>query len=308
MACLSFATACVPVDGYIDPTLWLSRQLAWLEFATSTPMNPGSVPNVMAHLERDLRDTGYSVPAGSIPDDAWDGVIDKMWRLRDTSDFDALRFVNLLYGYRGQPAASEALWQKVETALLDFKYWYTDRPRSAWTATTTPSSTTCGTGTENHILIFKVCEFLVGQRFPNEVFTVTGLTGQEHMERARPFLIDWFEERGRFGFTEWHSNVYYNLDLRPLLALAEWSDDEIVAKRATMVLDLVLLDTALHLHQGLRRDPRPVLREGQGVGHDRGHLSTRARCSSRTPIFRTPGRARRPPRCWRGPRSIGCPR
>ena len=70
------------------------------------------------------------------------------------------------------------------------------------------------------------------------------------MARARPFLMDWFEERARLGFTEWHSNVYYDLDIRPLLSLVEWSEDEVVARRAAMVLDLVLLDVALHLHRG----------------------------------------------------------
>jgi len=34
--------------------------------------------------------------------------------------------VDLLYGYRGHPAAGDALWQKAEQALFDFKYWYTD--------------------------------------------------------------------------------------------------------------------------------------------------------------------------------------
>jgi hypothetical protein len=104
--------------------------------------------------------------------------------------------------------------------------------------------------TENHVLIFKVCEYLAGQKYPDQVFSVTGLTGAEHMERARPFIEDWLMERARFGFTEWHSNVYYNLDIRPLLSLVEWVEDETLSRRASMVLDLVLLDVALHLHRG----------------------------------------------------------
>ena len=175
-------------DGFAGPVWTKLRQLDWLKFATETPVSPGSVGNVIAHLERDGRDPHFSVPAGSIPDDAWDGIIAKMWQLRDTSDFDALRFVDLLYGYRGHPAASEALWQKAEQALFDFKYWYTDP---------TPERYVGGElvvdnmwyWTENHILIFKTCEYLTGQRYPDQVFTVAGLTGAQHRLRAEALSL-----------------------------------------------------------------------------------------------------------------------
>ena len=178
--------------GYIDADLMEGRQLEWLEFATEEPMNPGSVANVLGHLERAERDPAYSVPAGSIPDDSWDGIFDKMWRLRDTSDFDALRFIDLLYAHGGDPAGSEALWQAVEQSLLDFKYDYADP---------TPERLVDGEQvvdnmwywTENHHLIFRVCEYLAGQRMKKEVFSVTGLTGKEHMKRAEPFLLKWLE-------------------------------------------------------------------------------------------------------------------
>jgi hypothetical protein len=247
--------------------MWV-RQLQWLAYATETPMSPGSIGNVFAHLERDARDSQYSVPADSIPDDAWDGIIDKMWRLRDTSDFDALRFVDLLYAHRGHPAASEALWQKAEQALFDFKYWYSD-PTPVRMADGQPVVDDMWYWTENHILIFKVCEYLAGQRYPDQVFTVTGLTGAQHMERARPFIEDWLAERSRFGFTEWHSNVYYNLDIRPLLVLTEWAEDETIARRSAMVLDLVLLDLALHTHRGTF-----------GATHGRSYIKDKASAST----------------------------
>lgn len=241
--------SCGPRDGFAPRSWQEGRQMEWLNFATTGPLNPGSIPNVIANLEREERDDDFTVAAASIPDDAWDRIFDKMWRLRDTSDFDALRFVNLLYGYRGHPAASEALWQKAEQALLTFKYWYLDP---------TPTRLDAGNQvvddmwywTENHVLIFHTTEFLAGRLFPDRVFDVTGLTGREHAERVRPAILRWLDERALFGFTEWHSDVYYNLDLRPLLALIEWSDDPEIERRASMVLDLVFLDIALHLHRG----------------------------------------------------------
>ena len=119
-------SACTPLDGYVNEDWLQARQMDFLRFATGSPLQAGSLGNILSHLDREARDSSYQVAPGSIPDDAWDGIFDKMWRLRDTSDFDALRLVDLLYANRGHPVASEALWQKAENALLTFKYWYTD--------------------------------------------------------------------------------------------------------------------------------------------------------------------------------------
>jgi hypothetical protein len=235
--------------GFMDRAVFEARQLDWLAFATEDPMDAGSPANVLAHLEREARDPAFSVAAGSVPDDAWDGIFDKMWALRDTSDFDALRFLDLLHAYRGHPVASEVLWQNTEQALLDFKYWYAD-PTPARIVGGEQVIDDMWYWTENHILIFKTCEYLAGQHLKDRVFSTTGLTGKQHMKRAKPFILDWLKERAKLGFTEWHSNVYYNLDVRPLLILVEWAEDRKIQKRAQMVLDLVLLDIALHTHRG----------------------------------------------------------
>lgn len=253
-----------PGKGFVSERWFEARQSGYLRFATAEPMNPGSLGNVLAHLERDARDRRFGVPAGSIPDDAWDPVFDKIWRLRDTSDFDVLRILDLLYAFRGHPAASPELWRRAEEAVLSFKYWYTD-PTPERLADGEPVIDEMWYWTENHILIFRTCEYLAGQLFPDRVFPVTGMRGHEHLERARQAILTWLDERARFGFTEWHSNVYYNLDMRPLLSLVEWVDDPRIARRAAMVLDLVLFDTALHLQRGTF-----------GASHGRSYIKDKA--------------------------------
>jgi len=260
VASTTLGVSCEPPDGFLsrgwmerDGFLsrgWMeSRQKEWLHFATETPVSPGSLANVLAHMERDTREWGYELAPGSVPDGAWDGIFEKMWALRDTSDFDALRIIDLLYAHRGHPAASEALWQQAEQALFDFKYWYTD-PTPLRIVDGEPVVDNMWYWSENHVLIFKVVEYLAGQRYPDRVFSVTGQTGAWHRDRAEGFIRTWLGERALLGFTEWHSNVYYNLDIRPLLVLIEWTDDAELSRRASMVLDLVLLDVALHLHKG----------------------------------------------------------
>jgi len=236
-------------DGYFPVGEWNERQMEWLRFATEVPLNPASIPNVMAHLEREKRDAAFSVPEGSVPVDAWDGAFDKMWRLRDTSDFDALRLVSALYSFADHKVANELLWHKVADALSTFKYWYTD-PTPARVVDGEQVVDSMWYWTENHILIFHTVELLAGKWMPDRVFSVTGMTGQQHADRARPRILRWLDERAKFGFTEWHSDVYYNLDMRPLLALIDYSDDPEIERRATMVLDLVFLDIALGVHRG----------------------------------------------------------
>jgi hypothetical protein len=268
LAAMIGLSACKPDRGFVSERWMQGRQAEYLRFATSVPLQPSSMAQVLAYLEREARDRRFEVPAGAIPDDAWDGTFDKIWRLRDTSDFDVLRMLDLLYAFRGHPAASEALWRKTEDALASFKYWYTDP---------TPERIVDGEQvvdlmwywTENHILIFRTCEYLAGQLFPDRRFDVTGLTGREHQERAREAILTWLDERARFGFTEWHSNVYYNLDMRPLLSLVEWVEDPLIVQRASMVLDLTLLDTALHLHRGTF-----------GATHGRSYIKDKASAST----------------------------
>jgi len=219
-----------------------ARQLDYLRFATQT-LSPGSVTNAMAHMERDRIDPGYTAPVGAFGSDAWDDEFAKLADLQDTSDFDVLYLTNAYLGYRGHPAAAPELWERVETAILGFKFWY-DQPTPAgivddmwyWS--------------ENHQIIFHTLEYLAGQTFPEETFTITGMTGSQHRDHARPFILRWLEHRARFGFDEWHSNVYYQKDVTPLLTLVEWADDAEIATKAAMILDRVLFDIALHTFRG----------------------------------------------------------
>jgi len=223
-----------------------ARQLDYLIFATQS-LDTGSIANAIAHMERDRVDPTYSAPAGAFGADAWDAHFAKLADLEDTSDFNVLELINAYLGYgvgrRRHSAVAPELWEKVENAILGFKYWY-DQPTPAgiiddmwyWS--------------ENHQIIFHTNEYLAGQTFPDQTFSLTGMTGREHRKHARPFILRWLEHRARFGFDEWHSNVYYSLDVKPLLTLAEFAKDPEITTRAAMILDRLLFDLALHTFRG----------------------------------------------------------
>src|SRR5262249_38089931 len=129
-------------------------------------------------------------------------------RFDDCTDFDVLYLLNLWYAY-GDHLPAETR-EAISARLVAFKYWYTEP---------TPPGVTGKrwVWSENHRIIFHVDEYLAGLAFPDETFTNDGRTGADHATSARARILDWFEEKVRFGFSEWHSDVYYQKDVTPLL-------------------------------------------------------------------------------------------
>jgi len=246
--------------GFVDPAWIEERQLAYLHHATDGPLNPASPHNAMAFMERMRREPGWD-PGEVLPLDAFARDFEQIANFEDTSDFGALYMLNVLLGYRGHPMLPEALAEKIETTLLGYKMWFTEP---------TPPGIIDNNyyWSENHQLIFHTIEYLMGQEYPDEVFTNDGRTGREHMAHARPLIDDWLDLRARFGFTEWHSDVYYQKDFAPLVTLIEFADDDELVERAAMVLDLVLYDLAAH-----------QIRGNNGVTHGRSYKKDKTKAT-----------------------------
>jgi hypothetical protein len=228
--------------GEVDEVVSAARRLDYLQRATANSSGGGPL-NAVAQMAREEQEPGYVAAPGSFGPNAWDGIFTNLSTFEDTSDFDALYLINALLGYRDNPAVDPVLWQKTEDALLGFKFWYTQP---------TPPGLIDDMWywSENHQMIFHTLEYLAGQTFPDRVFTTTGMTGVEHMDHARGKIEGWFAHKARFGFDEWHSNVYYQKDVTPLLTLVEYAQDPAIAAGAAMLLDRFLLDIALNSFKG----------------------------------------------------------
>ncbi len=237
----TFSATATVQPGFVSAAYFSARQTDYLLGATAAPPS-GSVNDTVAHLARARLDPTYTPPAGAVGPTAWDAVFAKLARLDDTSDFDLLGLLNALYLGRNHPMVAPETWSKTEAAVLGFKYWYTDP---------TPDGATDNMWywSENHQIMFHTDEYLAGQLFPERAFAIAGMTGAQHLARARALMLDWMTLRARFGFSEWLSNVYYAEDLSPLLMLAEFAQDEEIARRAAMLLDLLFYDLALQTHR-----------------------------------------------------------
>jgi len=249
-------------EGFVPRGFSDGRALAYLEYATA--VQSASILNAIAHMERDLRDPAYQAPSGVIGVADWQERFDKLDTLQDTRDFDGLYLLNALLGYDGHPYVTPAAWAEVEAVLKRFKYWLTDptppQPDPALPERDWDESIYW---TENHQVLYHTLEYLMGQRYPEDCFTIVGfepsgdcsadyeMTGEAHRQRARAFLLRWFDERWAIGWAEWHSNIYYQKDATPLLTLIEYADEEDIRTRAAIMLDVLMLDLATHTRLGV---------------------------------------------------------
>ncbi|WP_341730059.1 hypothetical protein [Brooklawnia sp.] len=100
--------------------------------------------------------------------------------------------------------------------------------------------------TENHQVTAAAAEYLAGQLFPGRIFSNDGRSGARHQRAAQAQLMIWLSDRFRFGFSEWLSSTCLAYDLAALALLIDHAADEALVERAKMVMDIGLLDLALH--------------------------------------------------------------
>jgi hypothetical protein len=180
-------------DGLIPDDEWTARQHDYLTWATeANDLDPGSLHSVLAHAERERRDADFEWDTDAITPEVLEPVVEKLSSFEDTGDFD---INNMLFLWGWREDLPDAYVDVLEERILGFKYWWTE-PTSDdviddqfyWT--------------ENHQIIFLANEYIAGQTFPDEVFTNSGMTGEEHMAHAEPLIHRWIELRARFGFSE----------------------------------------------------------------------------------------------------------
>jgi hypothetical protein len=171
-------------------------------------------------------------------------ALDFIQARKDCADFVLHGILRMLYTCAGDPQAapplSPAVLHRVEEVTLGFKYFPDE-----------PGVDSLCTWTENHYILFTSAAYLAGQLYPEQAFPNSGETGRQKMARNRPRILRWLDLRFHTGFSEWLSHVYYDEDLTALLALYDFARDEEIHRKSEMVIDLLLLDMALHNFKGV---------------------------------------------------------
>lgn len=168
-----------------------------------------------------------------------DESLDIIYSKRDCIDFTANGLLRLLYLNEEDGFLQSKTKKKIDTALIDFKYWWDDDREDP--------KYRCY-HTENHQGLYHTAELLAGQLYKDKVFG-DGMNGREHIEHAKERIIRWLDFRFRFGFSEWLSS-YYDVDIMTLTNLYDFAEDPEIRKKAGMVLDLLMYDLALNNYHG----------------------------------------------------------
>ena len=242
--------------GLVDEAWMSSRIDEYLHLATAT-LDPSNSSSITAHLIRARREPGFVwdpsvVTADFVGTDPF----------RDTDDFSLMSYQWVWH--LGHDILPAPVISAIEDAIAGARYRYDDPlpvglvdNKWFWS--------------ENHRIIFAVVEYLGGLALPDRVFTFTGLTGAQHAARSRQRIVDWIGERAKFGFSEWHSNVYMKFDFSPLLTLVEFAPDTELVSLAASALDVCLFDLATHTLGG-----------AYGVTHGRSYKSNKTSSLSDT--------------------------
>jgi hypothetical protein len=161
-----------------------------------------------------------------------DGTLDYIKGEYDCSDFRLVNTVRILYEAGDKiPAEYKA---KIEDVLLNFRWWWDE-----------PGENSMCYWSENHQILFASAEYLVGQLYPETVFPSSGLTGKEHMEKARKRAMDWLEMRWNYGYIEFNSGVYYKEDIGALINLIDFAEDKELVTKSQIAMDLLFYDVAV---------------------------------------------------------------
>jgi hypothetical protein len=156
----------------------------------------------------------------------------------DCADFRLSCILRALLGYHDQLGTAER--ERAKSTVLGFRYWMDE-----------PGNDSMCFWSENHQILFASCEYLAGHLYREETFSNNGMNGEQRMAHARPRILQWLRDRTRYGYVEWHSNVYYEEDAAPLSLLVDFAPETEIQTGAEMALDLLFLDMALHSWNGL---------------------------------------------------------
>ncbi len=232
-------------EGIVPSPGFLERQAEYLQVCSDS----ASTGDLDAQLCR------LGANGGLIDADAIRTALAKIDNREDCADFYLNTVLRILAMYSGHPDLDPGLQADMERSVLDFKYWLDE-----------PGPDMMCWWSENHQVLFHTAELIAGQLFPDRVFSNSGMTGAEHISHALPLVHEWLDYRSVFGFSEWHSNVYFNEDMPALLNLADLAWDASVATKAAMILDLMTFDFANTYFKGVYATVHGRTYEGKQVG------------------------------------------
>lgn len=180
----------------------------------------------------------------------------------DCSDFG---FIVILYIYKTfRERLSNAVLDEIRRAAVNYRYWIDE-----------PGDDVMWFFSENHALLFHICQYLAGSFFPDEYFTNSGRPGTEVKAHGEELLNEWFDSFFEEFVTEWNSNAYIPIDVHGFGFLYTLTDEENpLHAKARKALDMVSYSIAVNAHKGVVMTSYGRTYEKELKGNDNTGITT----------------------------------
>lgn len=157
---------------------------------------------------------------------------------KDCSDFHLIVVLQIWKFFEDRLSAE--LKSEIKQLILQFRYWITE-----------PGNDVMWFFSENHALLFHICQYYAGKLFPEDLFENSGFTGKEQEQKADELLEEWFDAFVKEYITEWNSNAYIPVDVLGLCGLYNLTEKtDRWHQAAKKALDRIFRDLALCAHKG----------------------------------------------------------
>lgn len=146
---------------------------------------------------------------GENQEDAEAIIAEDLWAIRQRMDCSDFYFVVILYlAKKYSQVLSSELLEDIRQTALGFRYWIDE-----------PGDDVMWFFSENHALLFHLCQYFAADLYPDARFLSSGLSATEAKSKALHLLDQWFREFFEEFMTEWNSSAYIPVDMVGLAAL-----------------------------------------------------------------------------------------
>ncbi|SFB58297.1 hypothetical protein SAMN05216312_114201 [Cohnella sp. OV330] len=177
-----------------------------------------------------------------VDEEAFVRMLETIDRREDCSDFTMNVILRMLVLYGDSPLLSEALLQRIRSTVTGFEYWY-DAKRSEFSGSQVFV-------TENHVMLYRTCQLLAAQLYPDVWFAAHDRYGHELLQPAAAFIADWIRVKALVGFSEWDSHCYMSENYLSVLNVYDLAKDTGLRHSARQLLDLMSFGMAVNSYKG----------------------------------------------------------
>lgn len=221
-------------DYWLKPQkAYLQRRQMYLELCAANN-NDGSREGIFSQVAR--LQLGLPVNEAMVRKN-----MEVIYANRDCNDFAAGGLLRLVYLNKKKPQLTAALLKEINKCLTSFKYWW-DEPMK--------DTTYKCYHTENHQGLYHTDELLASQLYKKNNFN-DGKTGEVHLLHATKLIKRWLNFRSRFGFSEWLSNSYYDVDMMTLSNLHDFAEDPAISAQAGLLINVLLYEISMNNFHGV---------------------------------------------------------